>query len=63
MYRYFHVKDGLVIGYIESSVPLVSKELIPVTKENEKHFGRKDTFLVVKDGKIYEAKEIQSCLK
>ena len=59
MYRYFHVKEGLVIGYIESSVPLESSELIPVNEENEKHFGRKDTFLVVKDGKIYEAKEIQ----
>jgi len=56
-YKYFHVKDGIVIGFIESSFELNNSDLIPVDDENEGYFMRKDILLAVEDGKVIEVKE------
>lgn len=56
-YRYFHIRAGKVIGFIESSFKLDDPNLIAVDENNEKYFMRKDILLGVKDGKIVEIKE------
>jgi len=52
IYRYFHVKDGKVVGKLISTFRIKADDMIEITEHNEHLFDLPPEHLIIENGKV-----------